>query len=107
MGYYTNYELKIVSNPNYVDESEIFSELETISGYGGFEHYDGSLSEAKWYEHDSDMKTLSKKYPEILFQLDGEGEEAGDIWRSFFKNGKSHTSRAKIIFDDFDESKLS
>jgi hypothetical protein len=106
MGYYTDYKLKIITNPNHVDEDKIFTELEEISGYGGFSHYDGELYEAKWYYHNSDMEKLSKRYPEILFQLDGVGEEKSDIWRTFFKDGKSQRTNAKITFDDFDESKL-
>jgi hypothetical protein len=36
----------------------------------------------------------------------GKGEEDNDIWRHHFKNGKSQRINAKIIFDDYDESKL-
>ena len=53
-----------------------------------------------------DMTALSKKYPGHLFQLDGQGEESGDIWRSFFKGGKSQVSKARIVFDEFNEAAL-
>ena len=60
-----------------------------------------------WYTHEEDMAEFSKRYPEILFTLYGEGEDNTDIWREYFKNGKYHTIFAKISFDDFDESMLS
>ena len=37
------------------------------------------------------MLKLSLEFPEYVFILDGEGEESGDIWRSFYKNGKMYT----------------
>lgn len=67
----------------------------------------GNTSEpCKWYEHDKDMKEFSKKYPEYLFTLKGEGEEAGDMWVKYFLNGKVQTANAKITFDPFDVNSL-
>ena len=60
----------------------------------------------KWYEHDEEMLELSKHFPNVVFCLDGEGEENGDIWRTYYKNGKKQYCPAKIIFDDYDERKL-
>jgi len=42
----------------------------------------------KWYEHDSDMKELSKQFPEVLFTLTGEGEDTGDVWRTWYRGGE-------------------
>ena len=44
-----------------------------------------------WTSHQQDMIALSKKYPDYLFILDGEGDAKFDIWRSFYKSGKSYT----------------
>jgi hypothetical protein len=106
MGYYTNFKLKIISNPNSLPENPIFSRLEEISGYGGIEEYGGELYDVKWYNHEEDLILLSEEYDELVFQLDGKGEENGDIWRKFFKNGKYSFSQAIITFPDYDESKL-
>jgi hypothetical protein len=41
-----------------------------------------------------------------VFELIGEGEEAGEMWKKYFKNGKLQTCKATITFDRYDESKL-
>lgn len=38
-----------------------------------------------WYEHKKDMQPLAKKYPNLTFILDGEGEEQGDVWREMYR----------------------
>jgi len=53
-----------------------------------------------WYNHEEDMVQLSLLYPEVTFQIDGEGEEVGDIWRATVKNGEFQRKTARIVFDD-------
>lgn len=60
----------------------------------------------KWYEHEDFFKKITKEYPGVLVELYGEGEEAGDIWIKYFKDGKMQLCEAQIVFDSFDESKL-
>jgi hypothetical protein len=52
------------------------------------------------------MKEVSKQHPDIVFELHGEGEEAGDIWYKYYKNGKMQVCKGHITFDEYDESKL-
>jgi hypothetical protein len=102
MGYMTNYVLDVIKGQ--VVYSELADKLEEISGYG----FDSQLEmyDVKWYDHEKDMRKLSQLYPEIVFKLSGEGEESGDIWKMYFKNGKSQFCKAEVTFDEFDESKL-
>lgn len=111
MGYYTRFDLEIQPNPNAEQEMEIT--LEIASFFGMREevtiktHYSEFLEqEMKWYEHDEDMLKLSKKFKDFLFTLGGEGEESGDIWTCYYKNGKKQHEKAKIVQGDFDENKL-
>lgn len=68
---------------------------------------DGSCYEScKWYDHEVQLKAFSKKHPEVLFKLKGEGEESGNLWIKYFKNGKMQVAEAKIIFEEYNESKL-
>lgn len=104
MGYYTNFELEIIENPEATDEEFVLFSVQKQSEY----NWDGStLSEAKWYDHDSDMLTVSKKFPQVVFKLHGEGEENGDEWVSYYKNGKSVThSRSEWTPPEYHESDL-
>lgn len=61
---------------------------------------------AKWYEHDEEMIELSLQFPQTVFCLYGEGEENGDLWYKYYKNGKMQVCEAKITYDEYDENKL-
>jgi hypothetical protein len=52
------------------------------------------------------MLKISKNFPEYLFTLDGEGEESGDIWRSFYKNNSMYTWSIDVKPPEFEESRL-
>jgi len=60
----------------------------------------------KWYDHDEDMRAISNACPGVLFALSGDGEESGDIWTSYYLDGKGHTEKAQIIVAPFDATKL-
>ena len=54
-----------------------------------------------WYEHDDDMLTLSRAFPDVLFTLEGVGEEHPDIWKTQYKNGEIvRKQRAVITFNN-------
>ena len=52
------------------------------------------------------MRLLSAKFPNMVFWLDGSGEDYEDRWQKFFVGGRMQKCFAKIIYDDFDSSKL-
>lgn len=104
MGYYTRFSLGV----NADNEDQIIAEFRGECDYA--EHClteTGSTNEpGKWYNHDEDIRKFSKKYPDVLFEMRGEGEEAGDLWVLYAQNGKVHKSRAKVIYEEFDPEKL-
>lgn len=122
MGYYTRYSIAIHSEP--VERSRI--DGIDANGNPSFVYVERKLSledikyqisnecgyntlweeSVKWYDHEKDMRDFSRKYPEVVFELSGEGEENGDIWKAYFKNGKMQRCKAIITFDSFDEAKM-
>lgn len=114
MGYYTTYRLKWknyddgatpIKNVSIYDKIEEFIRIKN-NIYYGIQPSGEPRDECKWYDHEKDMKVLSKKFPSVLFTLYGEGEETGDIWRKYFLNGKIQVANVKMVFEEFDENKL-
>ena len=105
MGYYTRFEGSVTG------PAELMEQFETDAEAGDrFGSYDMELDEwlsgdlmggdtIKWYGWEDDIKALSRKYPALLFSLEGEGEESGDIWKAWARNGKVVTAQAKIVFE--------
>lgn len=60
----------------------------------------------KWYEYEEDMREISWAFPGWLFEIEGHGQELKDIWKTYFLDGKAQHAQGRIIFDEFDESKL-
>lgn len=102
MAYYTDFELSIITtteNPGDNIIEKILIELRTIAAtnISYFFIEDGSIKGyGTWYDHDEDCAELSKKFPEIIFGLHGEGEEKNDLWNGYYKNGLCQIARAKL-----------
>ena len=47
------------------------------------------------------MEKISKEFPNILFLLEGSGEEAGDIWRCFYMNGNDEFQKVELRYPEF------
>ena len=135
MGYYTTYQISSKGKPFTEDETKAIEELEkqaesltgelkeiALRGIAnkkkrqpentrqlvvselGFNPFEDSC---KWYDHDKQMREISKKYPETIFILEGEGEESGDIWKKYYLNGKCQVAKAEVIIPEFDETAVS
>lgn len=99
MGYSTNYELTMEPWRKEIDEA-ISQEKDMDYAVGEYKQ------ECKWYDHDKDMISFSKRFPDVLFTLEGQGEESGDLWNTYYKNGRMQHCTAIITYEEFDESKL-
>lgn len=95
MGYYTRYELVVDDCEKHKKEIELLVSDNYLFG-----------DPSTWYEHEKDMREHSLKYPNLLFRLNGQGEESGDIWIEYYKNGKMQKAVAKLMFDKFREELL-
>ncbi len=110
MGYATNYELRVIPH-SYVREValDVFVPLLPFSEFESLRIDKGAIKssgDSRWYEHEEDMRNLSRAYPELVFQLDGQGEDAEDRWRKYFKNGRMQEAKAVITLAPFDEAAL-
>lgn len=107
MGYYTAYKLE---EPSVGRELgwEIAEQMERYdTNYGKLSQFIGGYGESiKWYDHEIDMKAFSKRFPDVVFTLHGEGEESGDLWVKYFKDGKMQRVDAVISYAGFDEGQL-
>lgn len=105
MGYNTSYNLTLRNEGDrFYAIVEALKEKEVV-GYA-LDDFLETYDSVKWYDHEQDMKEVSKQFPDIIFELHGEGEDTGDIWDKYFKNGKIQVCRAEIVIPPFDESKL-
>lgn len=106
MSYDTVYSLRIINQD--VDGMEIIAILREEYGdaYDALEENGNSNNSCKWYDHEDDLCAFSKKFPEVIFELSGEGDEAGDVWKAYFQNGKMQRCQAEMIIPPFDPEKL-
>lgn len=91
MGYYTQYEIESVIG---ADENNVIDAIRLVSGYSDSFGHEG----LKWYNHEKDMREVSLMFNDAIIVISGIGEDAFDIWRKWFCNGKMKHAMAKIEF---------
>jgi hypothetical protein len=104
MGYYTHYTIRITDADNANQMTEIAEKLGLSE-----ERYETSdegtkLStdfDDKWYSWKEQFLRVSRVYPRVLFEVNGEGEENDDLWKARIRNGEAEVIHAKIVFDEF------
>lgn len=110
MGYYTHFEMEvdtthsgrlgmIAERINSDDEASY-----ALHHLGGCEWE--SSEPTRWYGHETFLRALSADFPGVLFTLSGEGEESGDIWKKYFRDGMCQEAKARIEIDAFDPARL-
>lgn len=107
MGYWTQYKLQVEIPDTVEDPYGMADEIRnTEFSYGTYDRLMDGGDEMKWYGHEDEMTTLSKKFPEVTFILFGDGDAGGDLWRFIFKGGKSVLQRVEITFPPWSETDL-
>lgn len=116
MGYCTTHNLKI----HQIDKDLSYDELESletqindyIRNHDDLSYAvadiegDWKCDSCKWYDHIKDMVELSKQFPDVVFELEGDGEESGDMWKEYYKNGLYQDCPAQIIFPGYNPDLL-
>lgn len=103
MGYCSTY----IITPCVDDENkakEILDAIEKRSGYNIEENGSpdsGIVFDAKWYDSEDDLVEVSKEFPEVVIEMDVEGEERDDNWTIRVKNGEKEIVRAKTVTPPF------
>lgn len=112
MGYTTSYTLEILdADAQHLSQGrkrETIAKIKEFVEEGSDLHYvlTNNESPIKWHEWKEDMKKLSGIFQENVFRLDGEGEDATDIWTAWFCAGKSYTWKPDLTPPPFDPTKL-
>ena len=110
MGYYTLHKIRIINQYNTKKNLEALVEkIHEIADYyflivGNVivdTNCNGGCG-SKWYDCRSDMITISEELPELEIQVNGKGEDEGDIWEYIYKNGNEWGGYCDS-FSDIDE----
>lgn len=83
MGYDTRHKLSVYPETYY---SKLYKYIYNVLGHWPFD------DPRPWPELDKDLADFSHAWPHVIFVVDGEGEEAGDIWRKVWFNGELQLS---------------
>jgi hypothetical protein len=86
--------LEVPDDVNY-QESDIYAAIREETELDILEY--GDLYE-KWYEHEDDLRKISKKFPESIIKLYGYGDNTDDIWAKYFQNGKMQSDSTQIVY---------
>lgn len=52
-----------------------------------------------WYSWNENMTALSKLFPLTTFVIYGNGQDYGDCWKAYFRNGDIDYCKSHIVYD--------
>jgi hypothetical protein len=101
MGYYTKFNLTVTP-----DNGEIIPQFrkENENAEYALDDDGNFYEEAKWYYSQDELCEFSLKHPDVLFLLEGDGEDSENFWRLYVKNGKKHHQVGIVTYPEFDET---
>ena len=81
MGYYTYLSIEIDREEPTVEQvAETVADVAKDSDVAFWRSALTGETEVKWYDGTADMKQVSRRYPEAVLTLRGEGEDPDDRW---------------------------
>lgn len=104
MGYYTTFELGVDdTGADPISLAQFNKDIEEEYEFGSYDLQvkwlvNRDCDNMKWYDWKEDVEKLSLRYPNLILWLRGDGEEAGDVWKAWFRNGKSVVVKPKLDF---------
>lgn len=104
MGYYTSFDLTM--HPQLAEDLEIAITRDIIALIDHISPEEVRETDVKWflcdalkwYDHEKHMIEISKKYPDIVFVLHGEGEAHDDMWNEYYCAGGFERVNAEIVY---------
>ena len=103
MGYYTNHTIN-VNTPTEKTSKEVFKKIFDSLGDPLTETKAEKLAsqgeteiEAKWYDRETALKAISKRFPDAIITVHGYGEEPGDVWAERWKGGDREFHRVNEL----------
>jgi len=102
MGYYTYFEIAIAAGDESLLDSEKFAEyFDEVTGYNW-----PLTEDIKWLNFEADIKHISGSYPDILFEIWGDGEDYEDKWHAYACNGELEVVYAEYTYPEIDYKKV-
>ena len=59
----------------------------------------GSFEEVRWAERPIVMIMISEKFPNMTFEITGDGESYGDLWKEYYHEGEIECCSGEIIYE--------
>lgn len=111
MGYETSYELRMYDSASMAPVDDVLAEsirdaLAWATSDTTADYAITYFHEMKWYDHHQAMLWLSSRYPAVLFELTGYGEDTDDIWRKYYHRNMWCGGKATIVFPKYDADGL-
>ena len=106
MGYRSTFD--VYSNATESKHKEIIRDFKSWCEDADWVLLDNGYSQdiIKWYNFDSDIRKLSNKYPDVLFECYRSGEDPDDFEKIYAKGGKLQSVMGIVEYPDFNEEEL-
>lgn len=108
MGYYTKYNVTITGAGN-ANRAIKIAEDEFEFGRHDYQVFeDGMITyfyDGKWYGWKDEVTAISAKFPDLLIEIEGDGEDDDDFWRARIKGGECEIVKGKIVYPEFQRVK--